>query len=123
MWTVLLVDDSAEKRFLYSHILKYLGCEVIETPNVALAQMLLNYNTRFDLVITDVHMPVTGGVEFFEWIRAFYPEIPVMMISASPCPPLEFHTQVRQPDYCLFGALNRRKFKHALEQLSQTRNS
>jgi CheY-like chemotaxis protein len=117
MCHILLIDDNAEKRFLYSRILKYLGCEVVEFPDAIMAQKLLQFRNPFDLIITDLYMPVINGMQFSEWVKRRYPDVPVILISAAPSPRLESITHQREPDYYLFGYLNRDRFKRALDAL------
>lgn len=121
MLNVLLVDDNAEKRFLYSRILRYLGCNVTEFPDAPLAQKLLNYRNPFDVIITDLYMPSINGVEFLEWLKMIYPDTPVVLISALPSPPPELIAKTKGAACCLFGYTNKQRFKMALEHATQVK--
>jgi CheY-like chemotaxis protein len=64
---ILVVDDDPSTRELYALILEP-SFEVLEAEHGAAALTLLQ-RRPFDLVITDVHMPVMNGVELIRAIR------------------------------------------------------
>lgn len=65
--SILLVDDDPSTRELYRMILEP-SFDVEEAEHGAIALALLRQRP-FDLVITDVHMPVMNGVELIRAIR------------------------------------------------------
>ncbi|HYP90410.1 MAG TPA: response regulator [Polyangiaceae bacterium] len=79
---VLLVDDQPELRRLMRRGLIKAGYVVVEAWNgqvaVELAQQL-----RFDVVISDVHMPDMSGVELLEALQELDPDLPVVLTSGS----------------------------------------
>ena len=81
---VLVVDDSAIVRHTVTEILKRLGCEVHEAENGESALKLLEAEP-VDLVILDIHMPVKGGFETLEELRANprFTELPVFVLTSS----------------------------------------
>ena len=84
MQTVLLVDDESNMRFLTRMILESAGYAVIEAPH-GVAALERAKETRPDLVITDLMMPVMGGHELVERLRSD-PEtatIPIVVLSAN----------------------------------------
>ena len=84
MQTVLVVDDESNMRFLTRMILESVGYTVIEAPHGA-AALERAKETRPDLVVTDLMMPVMGGHELVERLRAD-PEtaaIPIVVLSAN----------------------------------------
>lgn len=81
---VLLVDDSDISRRHMRHILNNIGLEsVVEAEDGAqgLAQLNKQY---FDLVITDLYMPVMDGKEMVEHIRkeSEQSSVPILMVSS-----------------------------------------
>lgn len=66
---VLVVDDNKINLLLFSKILKKLGAAYDLSNDGQKASDLFNENT-YDLVITDIHMPVMDGVELTKRIRA-----------------------------------------------------
>jgi len=69
MARILVVDDHGINREFLETLLRYAGYEVIQASNGAEALNLVR-ERRPDLVITDVLMPVMGGVEFADRVRA-----------------------------------------------------
>ncbi len=80
---VLLVEDAPFLRYAFGRLLRMQGYEVMEAND---GQEALNCLSDFrpDLVLTDLMMPVMGGVELISNIRA-NPEtcdLPVVAITA-----------------------------------------
>ncbi len=82
MTRILLVDDDANVRSILSTTLRFNGYEVVEATNGA--HGLERFRERpTDIVLCDLLMPVTNGLEL---IRAFgldFPAIPVIAMSGS----------------------------------------
>jgi CheY-like chemotaxis protein len=82
MTTVLVVDDSAVDRRLVGGILqKKFPCTVKYAANgmEALARMK---DALPDLVVTDLTMPAMDGLELVSSIRNYYPDVPVILMTA-----------------------------------------
>ncbi|POP53830.1 response regulator transcription factor [Zhongshania marina] len=62
------------------------GCIVSEAASIAELQNLLSTDTSSDLILLDLHMPDAQGFSGLIHLQAHYPEIPVMIISASETP-------------------------------------
>ena len=89
MSTILVVDDESNMRFLLRLILERAGYEVAEAPHGA-AALARAQQSRPDLVLTDLMMPVMTGRELIERLRAD-PEtagIPIVVVSANPNAPV-----------------------------------
>lgn len=65
---ILIVDDIWENRTILKNLLEPLGFEIIEAQNGQEGCEKL-HSTKFDLVITDLVMPVMNGFEFLSHIR------------------------------------------------------
>jgi len=82
MATILAVDDSASMRQMVSFTLKGAGFQVTEAVD---GQDALNKakSQQFDLVITDVNMPVMDGITFIKNLRgeANYKFTPMLMLT------------------------------------------
>jgi len=80
--TILLVEDDQTLRKLAVTLLEKYGYIVIEAidGDEALARFS-EYKESIDLLITDVVMPKRGGIELFEEIKKFKPEIKVLFMS------------------------------------------
>jgi CheY-like chemotaxis protein len=67
--TILVVDDEPDLRFILRRIFEKAGHEVVESGNGADALEAVR-GRRPDLVVTDMMMPVMGGVELIRGLRA-----------------------------------------------------
>jgi DNA-binding response OmpR family regulator len=77
---ILVVDDEENVCRSVRKILSRKGYTVADAMNVADAVKKIN-ETSFDLVITDLMMPKTNGMELLQIIRDDYPELDVIMIT------------------------------------------
>jgi DNA-binding NtrC family response regulator len=81
--SILLVDDDVEVLKAFTKVLEKEGYEVIPHPDAPSAMRFVNETQRrFDLVITDVSMPGMKGTSFLAVIKAAFPKIPVILITA-----------------------------------------
>lgn len=87
--TILVVDDESNMRFMLRLILETAGHEVAEAPHGA-AALEQARQSRPDLVVTDLMMPVMNGRELIERLRAdpATAGIPIVVVSANPRAPL-----------------------------------
>jgi putative two-component system response regulator len=80
---ILLVDDEERVLFVLSNALKKLGnrFEIVTARDGAQA---LDYARQlpFNLLITDLHMPLMDGVELTRAVKALCPETAVIWITA-----------------------------------------
>ncbi len=69
--TALVVDDSRSMRQMVSFTLTQAGFEVVEGVNGqdALDKVTSATGKRFDLIITDLNMPVMDGLTFIKNLR------------------------------------------------------
>jgi CheY-like chemotaxis protein len=84
---VLIVDDDEDWRVLGTMLLKRLGFEVIEASD-AFEAMLRFLGGGVDVVLTDVFMPGTDGVELIRGLRSIDPELPIVAFTAAVEPQL-----------------------------------
>jgi len=69
MSRILVIDDDAHMRRLMRQVLETAGYEVVEAPNGAVGIDVFRAKSP-DVVITDMIMPVMGGVETIIHIRS-----------------------------------------------------
>ncbi|MBL8951197.1 MAG: diguanylate cyclase [Myxococcaceae bacterium] len=81
MAQVLLVDDEKVARMLYSDFLTGAGHAVHAVANAAEAREALGKYT-FDLVVTDLILPNGDGMELLQFVKATYPGVEVVVITA-----------------------------------------
>lgn len=82
---ILLVEDQAMVRACLRLMLELEGHQVTEASNGAEALNLFTRATRgeFDLVVTDLDMPVMAGNQLALGLRLLVPSLPILMITAS----------------------------------------
>ncbi len=81
MLKILIAEDDHELRRLFAHILIKNGYSVKEVSNGQEALDAMD-NDYFDLIISDIMMPVMDGYEFVRSLRDAGDNTPVMMITA-----------------------------------------
>lgn len=83
MGTILVVDDEPDLRYILHRIFTRAGHDVTEAGNGAAALEAVR-QVRPDLVVTDMMMPVMGGVELIRRLRAdpATSAIPILSVSA-----------------------------------------
>jgi two-component system, chemotaxis family, chemotaxis protein CheY len=88
--TVLIVDDSLTIRQHVSMILKPAGYDLLEACNGREGIERVRSGVPIAMVLCDVNMPITGGLEFLEAIRgdAAVPPVPVVMLTTDGSPEL-----------------------------------
>ena len=80
MATILLIDDDAAIRDTVASMLETAGHSVVSRENGRDADSLVTQE-HIDLVLTDLFMPETDGLEVIEAVRRAHPGIPVLVIS------------------------------------------
>jgi len=81
-YRALLVDDEPLLRKVLARALSQVGFEVVEATNGQRALEHLEQGA-FDLVVSDVRMPVMNGLELLEAVAARRPALPVVLMSGS----------------------------------------
>src|ERR1039458_10160904 len=81
--TVLMVDDCAEDRELFAHLLLAAGYRVLEANGAQQAQRLAGAEGKIDLLLTDFNMPGMNGVELARWFQSRFPLSKVLLVSDS----------------------------------------
>lgn len=68
MASILIVDDSESVRALLAHTVSNAGHTVTMAENGAAALRAISRN-RFDVIVTDIYMPETDGIELLATLR------------------------------------------------------
>lgn len=90
--TVLVVDDERISRHVASRMLRELGLRVLEADGAEEALDVFRIAQRpIDLVLLDVVMPETDGVELAKQLRAHRPDQRILFMSAHPAEVLAEH--------------------------------
>jgi PAS domain S-box-containing protein len=84
---VLVVDDNQINRILVNKVLQRWGTKVDFAENGQQAIDKVETNHNYDVVLMDVHMPIMGGLEATEILRAktdpYYQQLPILALTAS----------------------------------------
>lgn len=80
---VLVVEDDASCRLILALLLEREGWQVVQAENGAVAYAR-GLRESFDLVITDIRMPVMNGLETIAALRALgrYRQVPFLAVTA-----------------------------------------
>ncbi|RMG59490.1 MAG: sigma-54-dependent Fis family transcriptional regulator [Deltaproteobacteria bacterium] len=81
MKKVLLVDDEVIFVKPLAKTIEKAGYEVDVACSAEEAMEKLR-GDEFDLVLTDVRMPGASGIDFTSWVKAEYPDLPVIVMTA-----------------------------------------
>ena len=80
---ILLVEDNDMNRLLASTVLSQYGADVVEAEDGSIAIDRFN-QSKFDLILMDLQMPVKDGLETTKFIREnLDPNIPIIALTAN----------------------------------------
>lgn len=82
---ILFVDDQPEILRLLSRFAEKIGF-TSDTADSATEAIALMERKPFDLIITDIEMPVVSGIELLKEIKDHWPELPVIIMTGNPSP-------------------------------------
>jgi PAS domain S-box-containing protein len=84
---ILVVDDNQINRILVNKVLKKWGTTVDFAENGQEAVDKIGANKNYDVVLMDVHMPIMGGLEATQIVRAkdgaYFQQLPILALTAS----------------------------------------
>jgi len=78
---ILIVDDEFNSRTLLAQLFQEDGYSADTAENGKTALEALK-STPFDILITDIRMPVMDGIELFHRAKEIYPHMPVILFTA-----------------------------------------
>jgi len=81
MTNILIIDDDPYIRELERTLLKNEGYSIYEAINGRDGLQQLKEN-KIDLCVLDIMMPVMDGYEFCRLARKYYPDLPILMLTA-----------------------------------------
>jgi len=82
---ILLVDDHALFREGMHHIVSQLGeqVDILDAGSFSEAMAIAGNNPDLDLVLLDLKMPDSGGVDTVKLFHSSYPDIPIVVVSGT----------------------------------------
>jgi CheY-like chemotaxis protein len=94
----LIVDDEPRVLVYLGAVLRCGGFETVEASNGAEALAVLRLGSvRVDVVLSDVSMPVMGGLELVATVRAEFPGLPIVLVSGYASIPVEDIPLLQKP--------------------------
>lgn len=82
MAKILLAEDEGSLRELVSRALVMDGHEVVENCDGAEAlDALVRHGGRFDLLLTDIRMPMMDGIELAQSAARDFPAMPILLMT------------------------------------------
>jgi two-component system, chemotaxis family, chemotaxis protein CheY len=79
----LVLDDSKTTRMILRRMFQQIGFEVSEAEDGAQGLKSIQEAGKPDFVTVDWDMPVMDGLAFVRAVRAEYPSLPVLMVTAA----------------------------------------
>ncbi len=80
MSRILVIDDQSDVRAMISIVLRINHFEIVEAAN-AVAGLQAFEDSKFDLVIVDIFLQGTNGLDIIRTMREQVPDLPVVAIS------------------------------------------
>ena len=82
MARILVAEDDDNVRTFVCRALAYAGHEVVETEDGGLAsEVMLEENGRFDLLLSDIKMPVMDGIALALTVAQSWPEVTIVLMT------------------------------------------
>jgi DNA-binding NtrC family response regulator len=82
MARILLAEDDDGVRAFVSRALQHVGHEVVEAEDGGLAQeVIAEEEGRFDLLLSDIKMPVMDGIALALNVAATFPDMTIMLMT------------------------------------------
>lgn len=118
MGKILIVDDSSLIRSVASSASQEAGHEAIVAQNGQEGLDMLDEH-KFDLIFSDVNMPIMGGLEMVERIKQIekYKYIPIVMLTTESNPDLKSKGQALGVKAWMLKPFNKKKFFMAVKKL------
>jgi len=85
--TILCVDDDQDTLDVRQNVLRSAGHTVLTASNGITALELLSSGTKVDLIVIDYLMPGMNGDQVAENLKANFPNLPIIAVSAVQLPP------------------------------------
>ncbi len=82
MARILIAEDDDNVRAFVARALAHAGHEVVEAEDGGLAsEVMLEQEGRFDLLLSDIKMPVMDGIGLALTVAASWPEVTIMLMT------------------------------------------
>lgn len=112
---ILLADDEDIILLTVKLMLEQFGFTVDTAKNGVEAVNMVHGDTKYCAVILDLSMPVMGGIEAMDKIKASNPDLPIVLASGHATDDLPFSQH--EPDAFLAKPITRDKARETFEML------
>lgn len=112
---ILVCEDNVMLQLLMKNVLQVFDVKVHFAENGEVGLQTLKAHPEIDLVFTDVHMPVMGGIELLDEINKMGLEIDVVVLTASLNEEIIQKTKASGSDYCVEKPISRSLLEGLLE--------
>jgi len=83
--TILICDDNESILEILTEYLQMLNHIVISfNDGQELLDYVINFEINYDLIISDINMPILDGFQLYQNIKKINPDIPIILISGNP---------------------------------------
>jgi DNA-binding NtrC family response regulator len=113
MKTILVVDSTPAGQDCVAGILNKCGYQVIMAQTGAEALAALHDDFQVDLIISEYQMPDMDGIVFVANVKTFFPDLPVIMVTA--CGNIE--TYIKTLSLGVFEYMNKPIMAHELRKV------
>jgi EAL domain-containing protein (putative c-di-GMP-specific phosphodiesterase class I)/signal transduction histidine kinase len=117
---VLVVDDDADVRKMLVRVLRRAAFEIVDVDSGRRALAELE-NGRFDVVVSDVHMPDGDGLDVVRGVRRHDLDLPVILVSGKP----DVHSAATALEYGAFRYITKpieiESFERVVRQAARAR--
>ena len=114
---ILVADDELGYRDMFVFILEPLGMIVtcVENGQAAIEKVK---EKAYDLILTDVHMPILSGPEAIKIIKVMRPEQKIVLFSSSSDPEYKFEKEAEKSGVveCLFKPVDDAEIRRVLKK-------
>lgn len=111
---ILLVEDSIEEAFLVKALVESEGLGEVVVAQDGVHGAELGRGGVFDLIVCDLNLPGTDGVEVVRASKQEYPERPIIVTTGYADPEIHERARAAGADRVLTKPLNRERFLEAL---------
>lgn len=80
---IMVIDDQRSHLRLMKEMLESCGLSAVTVDSAEEAELILEWYTDFNALITDLKMPWLDGVDFCKKVKAKYPDIKIYALSGN----------------------------------------
>lgn len=114
---ILIAEDEYSNSYLLEVMLSDQNCNIIRAQNGQEAVDICKISKDIDVILMDIKMPKMNGLEAIRQIRAFYPSLPIIALSAYSSPEEQKKSLIAGCDLFLTKPIDKVKLMDVLAQI------